>query len=131
MTTAAVKTPLTPEDLLKMSDGADYELVDGNLVERHMGSESSAIALAIGAVLRVFVKPRLLGHVFTTDCGYQCFPNEPGKIRRPDVSFVRTGRLPSERPPTGYMLLASDLAVEVLSPGDSAYEVDQKLAEYL
>jgi len=29
------------------------------------------------------------------------------------------------------MLLASDLAVEVLSPGDSAYEVDQKLAEYL
>jgi hypothetical protein len=29
----------TPEDLLRMPDGVNYELVDGQLVERTMGTE--------------------------------------------------------------------------------------------
>jgi Uma2 family endonuclease len=131
MTTAAPKTVFTPEELLLLPDAVNYELVDGNLVERHMGSESSAIAMAIGIILGTFVKARRAGHLFTTDCGYQCFPNQPGKVRKPDISFVATGRLPAERVPQGYMTIAPDLAIEVLSPGDLAYEVDEKVAEYL
>src|SRR5205823_4267155 len=121
----------TPEDLLSMSDAVDYELVDGHLVERHMGAESSAIAVAIATILRTFVKARRLGHVFTTDCGYQCFPDAPDKVRKPDISFVSSGRLPNDRPPQGYVRIAPDLAVEVLSPGDLAYEIEEKVAEYL
>ena len=56
MTTASAK--LTAADLLTLPDAVNYELVDGNLVERHMGSESSAIAMAIGALLVAFVKSR-------------------------------------------------------------------------
>ena len=37
------KTRYTPEDLLAMPNGKDYELVDGRLVERNMGAESSWI----------------------------------------------------------------------------------------
>ncbi len=33
----------TPEDLLAMPDGKRYELVNGRLVERNMGAESSQI----------------------------------------------------------------------------------------
>src|SRR5215204_3203523 len=108
MTTAAAKTVWTPEDLLALSDSVNYELVDGTLVERHMGSESSAIALAIGVALMNHVRGKHLGHLFTTDCGYQCFPDRPNHVRKPDVSFVRAGRLPGERVPEGNIMLAPD-----------------------
>jgi Uma2 family endonuclease len=131
MMTIAAKRVVTPEDLLLLQDSINYELVDGSLVERHMGSESSAIALAIGIALGNFIRARRLGHLFTADCGYRCFPNEPDQIRKPDVSFIKTGRLVSEHIPEGYMHIAPDLAVEVLSPGDLAYEVDAKVEQYL
>src|SRR3954454_21837985 len=102
MTTAAAKTSFTPEDLLKLPDAVAYELVGGNLVERHMGSESSAIAAMIASILIIWNKAHRAGHVFTADCGYQCFPNDPSKVRKPDVSFVKSGRLPGDRPPQGF-----------------------------
>jgi Uma2 family endonuclease len=131
MTTAAAKAVFTPDDLLTLPDSVNYELVDGNLVERHMGSESSAIGLAIGVVLANFVKAKRLGHVFNADCGYQCFPGFPDRVRKPDVSFIRMGRLPGERIPEGHTRIPPDLAVEVVSPGDLAYEVDEKIEQYL
>src|SRR3954469_7627368 len=131
MTVAPDKAVFTPKDLLVLPDAVNYELIDGILVERHMGSESSAVAVAISVILYTFVKARRLGHVFTTDCGYQCFADAPGKVRKPDVSFVRSGRLPNDRPPEGHIKLAPDLVVEVISPGDLAYEIDEKVAEYL
>src|SRR5688572_17450159 len=122
MASAAGKAVFTPEDLLNLPDPVDYELVDGHLVERHSGAESSAIGVAIGALLMAFTKPRRLGHLFNTECGYQCFFGNPNKVRKPDVSFIRMGRLPDERIPAGHTRIAPDLAVEVLSPGDLAYE---------
>src|SRR5438874_13837362 len=102
MTTADHKAVFAPDDLLALPDAVNYELVNGALVERHMGSESSAIAMAIGIILGNFVKARRLGHIFTTDCGYQCFPDDPARVRKPDVSFIRTGRLPGEKIPQGH-----------------------------
>lgn len=130
MTTVA-KTLITPDELALMPEGELCELVDGALVEKSMGSEPSAIAMAIGAALHRHIRKHGLGHVFTTDCGYQCFKDDPRKVRKPDISFVRKGRLPNDRPPDGFIKLAPDLAVEVLSPNDLAYEVDEKVAEYL
>jgi Uma2 family endonuclease len=63
--------------------------------------------------------------------GYQCFPASPEKIRRPDVSFIAKERLSKDLLAHGYIYIAPDLAVEVLSPNDLAYEVDQKVDEYL
>ena len=40
MSTVAAEKRYTPEDLLKMPDGDRYELVDGELVEKHMGWNS-------------------------------------------------------------------------------------------
>jgi Uma2 family endonuclease len=45
--------------------------------------------------------------------------------------LIRKGRLPGERFPEGYVRIAPDLAVEVISPNDLAYEVDDKVEEYL
>ena len=57
MTTTSAKL-YTPQDLLELPDASSYELVEGRLVGRHMGSESSAIAAAIAALLVTLNKSR-------------------------------------------------------------------------
>jgi Uma2 family endonuclease len=132
--TAVLEPPqirYTPQDLLTMQDGDHYELVDGELVEKDMGALSSRVA---GNVLRAignFAETQQLGETFDSECGYQCFLDAPGKVRRPDVSFIRAERLSPDQIPDGHIPIAPDLAVEVVSPNDQFYEVEAKIGEYL
>lgn len=121
----------TPEDLLALDADRVYELVDGALVEKPMGAFSSWVAARILRFLANHAEERSLGWVLPPDTGYQCFPDAPQKVRKPDVSLVRCGRLPGERIPSGHIRIAPDLAVEVISPNDLFYEVDAKVSEYL
>jgi len=120
-----------PEDLLALPDAVQYELVDGILVEREMGSESSLIAVQIILLLGQFLRGKKLAHVFGADAGYQCFPDAPKKLRKGDVSVVLYGRFPDEKVPKGHTLIAPDLIVEVVSPRDLAEVVEAKVLEYL
>jgi Uma2 family endonuclease len=54
----------------------------------------------------------------------------PRTVRVPDVSFVRASRLPQDGAVPGLFKFAPDLAVEVLSPSESASELEQKLDDY-
>jgi Uma2 family endonuclease len=54
-----------------------------------------------------------------------------GNVRSPDMTFVRKEKLPEGRSPESFGRLIPDLTVEVLSPGDSAAFVGQKIGEYL
>ena len=67
---------------------------------------------------------------FAADNGYQCFPHAPGLVRRPDVSFVRYGRLPGGVLPKGWIKIRPDLAVEVVSPNDTVEKLNEKLEDY-
>ena len=130
MITQISPSTLTPDALLEMSEGDRFELVDGQLVERNSSGLSSLVGSRINGRLWSFVRERGLGMVFQSDCGYQCFPDD-GKIRRPDGSFIRAGRLSLEELQRGYLRVASDLVVEVVSPNDLAIEVDTKVEEYI
>lgn len=121
----------TPEDLLTMPDGFRFELIDGKLMERNMGAKASEVAANVISMLRNHARSHKLGKVFATDCGYQCFPNQPKQVRFADGSFVARGRLPEERVPEGHMRIAPDVAIEVISPNDTAKEVDAKRKEWL
>jgi Uma2 family endonuclease len=132
MNDSATKTEYTPEDLLAMPDGESYELVDGRLVERHMGLEAGFVVIEIARRLGNHCHEHQTGWVLPGgDAGYLCFPERPRLVRKPDVSFVRRGRFPGEVLPRGYAELAPDLAVEVISPNDLYEEIDQKIEEYL
>lgn len=120
-----------PEDLLGMPDGDAYELVNGELVERKMGAESGWIAGELLARLRIFVAGTHVERIFPSEVGYQCFPDDPRRVRKPDVSFIRAGRLPGNRIPRGHLRAAPDLAVEVVSPNDLYEEVRAKVEDYL
>lgn len=124
------QTRYTPEDLLAMPEGKNYELVDGRLVERNMGAESSWIGGNLYFALRSCCKDPGVGWVWPADNGYQCFPHAPKRVRRPDVSFLRAGRLPGGELPKGHVRIAPDLAVEVVSPPDLASEIEEKIDDY-
>jgi Uma2 family endonuclease len=131
MSTAFETRELLPEDLLTMSDGNSFELVDGELVEMNMGATSSWVAGNLHVDLSLFVRQHDLGWVFPEGTSYQCYRDAPRKVRRPDVSFIRRGRLADEQIPDGHITIPPDLAVEVVSPRDTAYELEAKVGEYL
>ena len=121
----------TPEDLLAMSDSHRFDLVDGQLVERNMGAESSWIAQQINRYLGNYAETSKHGLVLGPDCGYQIFPDDPNRVRFPDGSFIRSGRLPNDALPRGHIRVVPDLVLEVVSPNDLAWEVDMQVTEYL
>ena len=55
---------------------------------------------------------------------------DPDLLRRPDVSFVRSGRLPGDIAPKGWVRIPPDLAVEVVSPNDLVEVLEEKLDDY-
>jgi Uma2 family endonuclease len=130
MSVAEVNQVYTPEDSLVIPDGDAYELVDGRLVEKNIGMKSSWVASELLFHVRSFLATNPLGWV-SAETSYQCSPDDPKKVRRPDVSFVRYGRLPEEELPDGHCPIAPDVAVEVTSPNDTYYDVIEKVETYL
>lgn len=129
MSTAETKTHYTADDLLTMPDGDRYELVDGELVEKEISEEAATIVGWLVHLLVGFASPRKLGLVMAEQ-SFRCFPDDPNKIRRPDVSFLRAERRPTGPLRHGHTPDAPDIAVEVVSPNDIAYDLKEKLADY-
>ena len=130
MTERNASVLLDPDDLLRMPDGDRYELIDGVPVEKKMGAESDRIALRLGGLLDQYCLRTGCGLAFGSSTGYRCFPNNLRQLRKPDVSFIATGRLPRDEAPEGDIDIAPDLAVEAVSPNDTYEEVQQKLMDY-
>ncbi|MBC7852115.1 MAG: Uma2 family endonuclease [Pirellulaceae bacterium] len=130
MSTVIADRLYTPHDLLTMPEGKHYELVDGRLVEEEMSLLACGVVANLIRILGNYVLENGLGGVFSSEVGFQCFPQQPGKIRKPDASFIRRERL-SEEIMTGHVPIPPDLAVEVISPTDIYYEVEEKVDEYL
>ena len=105
-----------------------FELVDGVLVEKAMGFYESFLAMRLVQFLLAFVERHALG-IVAGEAGMMRFA--PGLVRIPDVSFVSWDRLPQRRVPRQPIPdLVPDLAVEVLSEGNTRREMEQKLQEY-
>ena len=118
------------EDAIEIHDRENrlYELVDGVLVEKDMGTYEAYLAILLGRLLGNFVAEHNLGIVLGPDGMMRL---APGLVRIPDVSFISWDRLPGGRVPRAAIAaLAPDLAVEVISRGNTPEEMRDKLAEY-
>lgn len=124
---------LTAEQLWAMPEapGKRYELVKGELVEvSGAGALHNFIVALLFRLLDTHVRDRRLGVVATDGAGY-VISREPDVMRLPDVSFVSRERVPESGIPEGYWPFTPDLAVEIVSPGDTANELHTKVREYL
>lgn len=59
------------------------------------------------------------------------FSRDPDTVRAPDVSYVRAERVPPGGAPEGFWDCAPDLAVEVVSPHETAEDVWEKVRDFL
>jgi Uma2 family endonuclease len=104
------------------------ELVDGILVEKVMGAFESLVAVELIRLIATFVKRHKLG-VVLGEAGLLRLA--PGLIRIPDVAFLSKEKFPGGRlPRTRAWSLAPDLAIEVVSPGNTKKEMNEKLRDY-
>lgn len=108
-------------------DDKRFELVEGYMVEMPPPRWiNSRIARQIAMYLGLYVEENDLGDVLGADGGYVL---SPGDVRIPDVSFIAQDRIPEELPknPNG----SPDLAVEVISPSETAGSINEKTRLYL
>ena len=126
------KTLLTAEELLRLPDtGRRLELLEGKLFEMPpAGAEHGDIAAIILIVLGEHVRRYQLGRTFAAETGFVLARN-PDTIRAADASFVSNERLPVAGLPRGYLEIAPDLTVEVISPNDTSREVLEKAHAWL
>ena len=86
--------------------------------------------MRIGARLNNYVEAADLGEVFAAETGF-VLRRDPDTVRAPDAAFVSRGRLSEDEPPSGYLELAPDLVVEVVSPSDRRRDVREKAEDWL
>jgi Uma2 family endonuclease len=122
---------MTPEEFLVYPvPDAKAELVRGELrVTPPPGGPHGCAATNLVVLLSGYVRSGGLGRVFADGVGYELV-QLPRTVRVPDASFVRSHRLPEEGIGPGLLKLAPDLAIEVLSPSETASELEEKLDDY-
>ncbi|MFN8473462.1 MAG: Uma2 family endonuclease [Anaerolineae bacterium] len=122
---------MTVEELAQLPDnGARYELSRGELIEMAPpGGEHGSIAGRLAYLLGAVVYPQRLGAVII-ETGY-VLSRDPDIVRSPDVSFLARVRIPESGITRTFIDGGPDLAVEIVSPGDTAAEVADKVRDYL
>jgi len=96
------------------------------------GSASGVHGILAGRIfveLSAFVDQHALGLCFPDNTGFQ-LPGLDDTVRSPDAAFVRAERLSPESIGTGWVPVAPDLVVEVLSPSESVATLDEKWRDY-
>jgi Uma2 family endonuclease len=126
-----IPSVLTAEELLYLDlPDKQTELVRGTLIVREPpGYKHGVVAFAIAARIGQFVAANDLGVVVAAETGFKLFAN-PDTVRAADAAFLSHRRAP-DPPPSGYLALAPDLVVEVVSPSDRAGEVQAKVSDWL
>jgi Uma2 family endonuclease len=120
----------TEEDLLHLLDHEDRicELIDGVLVEKTMGYYESSVAVALIMFLGKYLEQQDLGIVLGEGGTLRILADQ---IRVPDVAFLSWRHFPGRiLPAKPVPAIAPDLAVEVLSKGNTKAEMERKLDDY-
>jgi Uma2 family endonuclease len=120
--------PMTEAELMSLPrDGMKREYVGGEIRVSPAGWRHGLVSTALAAELHAHARAGDLGRVADSSTGFW-MPS--GNLRVPDAAFVSKARSPGEAH-LGFSNVVPDIAAEVLSPGDSAGEILEKVAEYL
>jgi len=111
-------------------DGRRRELIRGELIEVAPANlEHTLIVGYLSAPMVLHVRKNRLGNVHVGDPGFH-LEHGQDTVLAPDIAFVRAERIFTLEK-TGFPKGFPDLAVEVLSPSNTAAEMFQKIEIYL
>src|ERR1019366_6732713 len=121
--------PMTADELLQLpGDGWRYELVGGEL--RRMfppGARHGRVAAEIVGSLIAHMKCQRTGTVYSSETGFH-IGRQPDTVRAPDAAYVRSERVTDT---AGFFDGPPDAAFEVVSPGDTYTEIEEKTLTWL
>lgn len=125
--------PMTVDELLALpeDDGWPYELVQGQLVCMPLSSgEHGIITSTLALALHSWVKPRGQGNLLAAGTGFQLGSDT---VLAGDITFVRAEHVPARESATWerFWPVAPDLVVEVVSPSQTAHELEAKARAWL
>jgi Uma2 family endonuclease len=127
----ASPTLMTADELLYVRvPDKKIELVRGRLIVRELpGFRHGRVTADLGVLLGTHLRAAGNRQVLVDEAGFK-LASDPDTVRGPDLAVVSRERIPDPEP-AGFLVLAPDLAIEVLSPGDRPGEVLAKVAEWL
>ncbi|MEM9186853.1 MAG: Uma2 family endonuclease [Planctomycetota bacterium] len=135
MSTAEVPaTPaalITADELVGISlrlrnEGKRCELISGELkIKSPTKGPHGIVAGETHGLLYLFLHDKNLGRLFSAETGF-LVSSDPDTIRAPDVAFVRRERFEAVGLGDSFFKEAPALAVEVVSPSETAKEVHEK-----
>jgi Uma2 family endonuclease len=119
----------TADDLLQMPDtDKRYELIKGVLLEMSPTNEvHGVLAQELAGLIWSYVRTHKLGRVYAAETGFT-LSTQPDTVLAPDIAFVSAKR--AKPLAEKFSTVSPDLAVEVVSPGNSAGEMNEKTALY-
>jgi Uma2 family endonuclease len=125
----ATTAKVTADQLWEMGKDCRCELIEGELIEMSpAGGEHGAIGWRLAAYLGPFILSRDLGEGYGSETGFRLGPET---VLAPDAAFIRAERLPPAGEDKGFLPLAPDWAVEVVSPSERPAATQHKVYLYL
>jgi Uma2 family endonuclease len=119
---------ITGNELLVMGDIGPCELIDGRIVYMTpTGDEHGTIEFNLGSELRSFVRQHNIGRVTGGEVGIY-IRRRPDTVRGADIAFISSQR--RSKPTKGFLDVAPELVVEIMSPDDRWQAMREKLADY-
>lgn len=120
---------MTGEDLFRRPDLGPCELVNGRVVPlAPRGYVQGFVQSKLARELDSWVEQNRQGRVLSGEVGIYIRRN-PDTVRAADVLFISSSRFAGQGP-SGYLDVAPELVVEVLSPDDRWSEVTEKIQDY-
>ena len=126
---------ITADELLTMPhregrNDCRLALIRGELKKMSpTGGTHGMVCARLATVLTNFVEVNDLGIVFGAETGFKV-ESDPDTVLGADVAFVSHERLKTVENLDKFLPFAPDLAIEVLSPGNTVDEIDEKIAFY-
>ncbi|MCA9859591.1 MAG: Uma2 family endonuclease [Thermomicrobiales bacterium] len=121
---------ITAAELFQLGPDAPYVLIEGELVEvmSPQGRLHGKVLSRLNSILDTEIVEPGTGELLVGDVGFVLTRN-PDTVLAPDLAFVRAERLANAG--DGYLELAPDLAIEVVSPGNTLADIARKVELYL
>jgi Uma2 family endonuclease len=122
---------LTGDELARMPNHDLCELIDGRIVPMSpTNPEHGRLEANIGGLLRDFARAQNLGIVMTGEVGIFT-KRHPDRVRAADVVFISHRRYASRTKTRGFLDVAPELVVEILSLENAHVDTQAKVQEYL
>lgn len=131
-----IENLMTADEFFSSPYAESCELVKGKVVPKTgkfeldmpTGAKHGAVTDELETRISYFVRENKLGKVFAAETG---FIISKGTVRGIDISYVGNEKLAEFGIPDSFFPTAPDLAVEVISPGNTFDEIQDKIEEYL